>query len=148
MITNEVLTTASVCDTMEILLYKIWGKSMKVNLTFEDNFCDLSKSDVYLADAVETLKDFADNDKDIYTSLTVKSGETWSCVVNIGHESLGRIISLYKMSTYVPEGVKATSYRDLCYKENKFTSGKHKVLSITRETAPSGKTIEYNIVCE
>ncbi|MDR0992198.1 MAG: hypothetical protein LBL87_04785 [Ruminococcus sp.] len=121
---------------------------MIVNLTFEDNFCDLSKSDINLADVIESLKGIADEEKEIYNSITVRSGEVWSNVVNIGNNSLGWIIQRYKLSSYVPEGVEATSYRDLCYKENKFAHGKHKVISITRQATPCGKTVNYEILCE
>jgi hypothetical protein len=136
--------------------YKKMSKPIIINFVFEDNFCDLSNSDFDLADVVENIKRIADEDKDIWTDIIVKSGDVCSSVVGIGKDSLDRINELYKLSAYIPEEIRkkyeangwSLNYTDICYKENKFASGKHRVLSVSRQISPSGKDIHYEILCE
>jgi hypothetical protein len=129
---------------------------MKVDLKFVNKYCDLTKSDIYLSDVVETINGYADEDKEVWTDIIVLSGETCSIAVNIGKDSLKRITELYKMSSYIPEDIlkecetdgRKLNYRDQCYKENKFAKRDYKVIIIDRQSTPSGKQVNYRIYCE
>jgi hypothetical protein len=131
---------------------------MKVDLKFVKDYCDLSKSEVYLWDVVETIKGIVDEEGETDRSIIVISGETRSSCSCIKYADLSAIIKNIKLSACynLPKGTlkeledagRLIRYRDECYIENKFAHRDYRVLNIVRNATFNGKKVRYKIYCE